>query len=487
MLYLPPVKFVFSHDTPMNTRKYIVQSIVLILFLTATWASVYLGIKLTNNSEELKNYKHDFFVANQIKDGFLNGRKWSYQVERIIGQKIDSFSFSSQNKQVLHEQVSGVMNRLLDQVDDMIHEKQDNFSDNMKMKVLSMLVNVEKVRHSIPEFASTVVAEIDKRGNRAEVKDLVKEKVSELLIEEDSTTLLTEQQLTIRKYHHTNLSDFNANIKHTTASLEQTQNRLGYQLIAIMVFILALWVVLIKAKFREAFAIAFLFSVLISFVNLYIGINLPMMEIDARIAKLDLEIMSSHIQFFDQILFYQSKSILDVATILLTEGKTDAIFVGSLILLFSVGFPAMKLIAATIYLFSKKKSNGFIHLLAFKSGKWSMADVMVIAIFIAYIGFQSIITNQLSTLNTSADETELVNIMTTNRSNLQIGFIVFVSFVLFNLFLAVILKRVTTQEGPTSGALRLLKLRKAYERIRRQRQGDQTKLGTGTRKRGVSE
>jgi hypothetical protein len=60
----------------------------------------------------------------------------------------------------------------------------------------------------------------------------------------------------------------------------------------------------------------------------------------------------------------------------------------------------------------------------------------------------------------------MVNLMTTNRSNLQIGFLVFVSFVLFNLFLAVILKRVTRDEGPTSGALHL---REAYQSIRRRR------------------
>ena len=77
---------------------------------------------------------------------------------------------------------------------------------------------------------------------------------------------------------------------------------------------------------------------------------------------------------------------------------------------------------------------------------------MVISIFIAYIGFQSIITDQLGNISSKAGESEMVNIMTTNRSNLQIGFVVFVSFALFNLFLAVILKRVTKEEGPTSGA-----------------------------------
>ena len=449
----------------MNAKKYLGQLVVLILFLLATSASVYLGTHLTKNAIKLKQYKHDLFAANQLKDGLLNGRSWSIQVERIIEQRIDSFSFSSKNKQVLRREVSGVMHRLLDQVDHMVHEKQDKLKDKVKMGVVRWMVDVEKIRAKIPDFANTVVAELDKRSNKDKVKDLVKAKVNELLIS-DSSLLQSDQYLIIRKHKQKSLWSLNRHIHDVTTEIEAKQRVWGYQLIAIMVLVLLLWIVLIKANFRHAFALAFMFSVVVSFVNLYIGINLPMLEIDARISQLDLEILHSHVIFYDQILFYQSKSIWDVATILITNGKIDSIFVGSLILLFSVFFPAMKLISASIHLFSKKKNNQFIKVMAFKSGKWSMADVMVVAIFIAYIGFQSIITGQLDRLSMRANEGEMVNLMTTNRSNLQIGFLVFVSFALFNLFLAVILKRVTRDEGPTSGALHL---REAYQTIRRKR------------------
>ncbi len=78
--------------------------------------------------------------------------------------------------------------------------------------------------------------------------------------------------------------------------------------------------------------------------------------------------------------------------------------------------------------------------MAFKSGKWSMADVMVVAIFMSYVGFQGILNNQLEDINMRND---MANLITTNQSNLQTGFIIFVSFVLFNLVLAEILKIIT--------------------------------------------
>jgi len=67
-----------------------------------------------------------------------------------------------------------------------------------------------------------------------------------------------------------------------------------------------------------------------------------------------------------------------------------------------------------------------------------MADVMVVAIFMAYIGFNGIITSQLGQLN-SADQ-ELV-ILTTNATSLQPGFYLFLTYTLLALFLSGFLTR----------------------------------------------
>jgi hypothetical protein len=72
-----------------------------------------------------------------------------------------------------------------------------------------------------------------------------------------------------------------------------------------------------------------------------------------------------------------------------------------------------------------------------------MADVYVIAIFMAYIGFQGILENQLSQLNM---ETESLVSISTNKTSLQPGFIIFIGFVLFSLILSTILKKITSLE-----------------------------------------
>ena len=67
-----------------------------------------------------------------------------------------------------------------------------------------------------------------------------------------------------------------------------------------------------------------------------------------------------------------------------------------------------------------------------------MADVMVVAIFMAYIGFNGIITNQLGELNSSTRELE---ILTTNGTSLQPGYYLFLTYTLLALFLSGFLAR----------------------------------------------
>lgn len=62
-----------------------------------------------------------------------------------------------------------------------------------------------------------------------------------------------------------------------------------------------------------------------------------------------------------------------------------------------------------------------------------MADVMVVAIFMAFIGFSGIVSEQLTQLNTISSSLEVI---TSNASSLQIGFYSFFCFVLLSLFLS---------------------------------------------------
>jgi hypothetical protein len=145
-------------------------------------------------------------------------------------------------------------------------------------------------------------------------------------------------------------------------------------------------------------------------------------------------LLGEDVTFADQVLYYRSKSILEVVAVMLSQGKFDIMAVGSLVLLFSVIFPTAKLLASLACVYRPAlKENGFVGFLVFRTGKWSMADVMVVAIFMSYIGFTGILSEQLRQLERI---TRTVDIIATNQSALQSGFFLFTAFAILSLVIA---------------------------------------------------
>ena len=90
------------------------------------------------------------------------------------------------------------------------------------------------------------------------------------------------------------------------------------------------------------------------------------------------------------------------------------------------------------YNYHSARENPVIKFFVLKSGKWSMADVMVVAIFMAYIGFNGIITNQFGELSKANQELE---ILTTNGTSLQPGYYLFLTYTLLAIFFSGFLTR----------------------------------------------
>ncbi len=150
--------------------------------------------------------------------------------------------------------------------------------------------------------------------------------------------------------------------------------------------------------------------------------------------------MGHPIHFENQVLYFQSKSILDVFWIMITHKEIQMKFVGVLMITFSVFFPLLKLVSSVGYYYNyhHARKNPVINFFVLKSGKWSMADVMVIAIFMAYIGFNGIITSQFGQLSSASQE---LVILTTNGTSLQPGYYLFLAYTLLALFLSGFLTR----------------------------------------------
>ena len=114
--------------------------------------------------------------------------------------------------------------------------------------------------------------------------------------------------------------------------------------------------------------------ILVSLACLYPGLSQPMMS---------LKIATNFPLIGEVELYNQTQSILSSIMVLFDEGYE---FVAFLIFLFSIAVPLFKQICFMIILcFENLKIAQTLHNIILIIGKWSMADVFVVGIFIAFL------------------------------------------------------------------------------------------------------
>ncbi len=422
------------------------QRIILVLFagalfVVAGWCS----FNIYKFSTEVAEIKIDYSEVNNITHGILSVNIWRDHLTNILLNRIDDFEFTEAQEDTLVYQVENILTAGIDKGASLMDQKQKGIKAKLRKFAVRTLVPEDKIRALVPMFAQTIVTEIQKPENKDALKYVIKSKLQEYsdLTHANSSEAVSRLSELMDKYEVEDLQSFNHETSQTIIKLQEQTYRYTYILLSIILIFLVMWWLLRNQKVLHT--PLFIISVLVSLAVLFAGVTAPMIEIDARFQSVNFLLVGEQISFNDQVIFYQSKSILQVIGILFDTGKIDSYLVGLLILVFSIVFPVGKLISTQIYLAGNKKTrkNKILKFLAFKSGKWSMADVYVIAIFMAYIGFQGILNNQLSNLNMDTDS--LVSI-STNKTSLQPGFIIFIGFVLFSLILSSILKIITARE-----------------------------------------
>jgi hypothetical protein len=426
-------------------KHFTLQRILLVLLVMPLLAfSGWCGYNILQLSSEREAIKNDYSELNNIQYGLLSVDAWRDHITEIVTEQIQNFNFSPQQETALRTEINSVLNALVTQAEVMINQKQKRIDKKIKKFIVKTFVNTDKIRLKIPEFSQSIIDEMKKPKSKERLTFLAKEKLKDFAAQtHDSISSKSGLQVILTKYHAKDIAAFNCVIGTQISSLQDKTYFLSYVLVGCLLLMLMIWAFL--RNHRSLHTPLFIMSVLMALIVLGVGLATPMIEIDARIKELNFVLIGKHLVFSDQVLFFQSKSILDVVHIMLSTHKADSVMVGVLILAFSVIFPVTKLISTEIYLLGgeKMRNNKIIKFFVFKSGKWSMADVMVVAIFMSYIGFKGILDSQLQVMNI---KTESLATISTNDTSLQPGFILFVSYVLFGLVLAEILKWITSRK-----------------------------------------
>lgn len=421
------------------------KTILLLVIVPLLGVASYCSFILYKYSRERAAVKTDYSAVNNITYGLLSVDAWKEHLVTIISNRIDDFEFTPEQELVVKTQIEVLLHSVIDKADTLLHAKQKTLKGKVKKALINTFVKEEKLHARVPEFAQTILNEVKKDENKAKLKSIVLTKIKEYgTLTYDSANDVARLQMILQKYSAEDIKTLNEKLVGQSDTLETSLYRIALIEIGIVAFFLVLWLLLMKH--HHLHNSLFTVSVLLALAILVGGLTAPMIEIDARIKEMSFILLGEKLMFHDQIIFFQSKSIVDVVHILISNGQWDSIIVGLLIMIFSIVFPIAKLLSSRFYYVSdaKWKNSAIVKFFALKSGKWSMADVYVVAIFMAYIGFKSILDNQLSQLNFKTNSLASIS---TNETTLQPGFLLFVCFVIYGLVLSSVLEKIRLGQG----------------------------------------
>jgi len=432
-----------------NKQKFLAAKLLLILGLALLLACEgFFGYRLRELSARQEMIKADHSNINNISFGLLSIENWRSQVSGIINQQVRHFKLTPRQKRQLQIEVEQVLYALMDKAEAMVNQKPQSFSGKIRKMAVKTFVKTDKIRAQVPGFARSIIAKVDNPQEKAQLSNLAMSKFNDLQHTDSMDSTLqanhTMFNAMYRKYGVKSTEELNGKLDKLLQDIRVDMYHYCFGMLGCILAVLALWWALRKRT--ELHGTLFILSLLFAFILLWVGLSASMIEVDCRIKTLDFVLLGQHVVFKDQVLFYESKSILGVVEVLMKQPAADSIGVGILILCFSILFPIMKLSSTGIHLLSKRKiaENRIVKYFAFQSGKWSMADVIVIAILMTYIGLNGLLDKQLAMLNLHS---ETLTLITTNNTALQPGYIIFISFVLYGLILSTILKYITPYDA----------------------------------------
>jgi hypothetical protein len=395
-------------------------------------------------SDKQEKIKKDYMEVNSVSFGLLSVDEWRENIIEAAKSRIEEFKLSPKQNQDLKLEIEQILHSLIDKAVAQMEKPKKSIGGKLTKIAFKTFVHKKDLHEQVPGYAQKIIDEINRPSSYRKLKNIALEEVDSLGSKIYDSSKIAEKKIMDSIFgKYPGVNDKAAFESKSAAELDliaKQQHQWAYTMLAGIIIILVFWrLVLNKPELHPSL---YILSIISALILLIVGLTTTMIQVDARIQSIDFHLLGRDVSFRNQVLYFQSKSIVDVVEILVRTGQIDSMLVGVLILVFSILFPVAKLVATGIYMLDKSKwaKNKWIHFFAFDSSRWSMADVLVIAILMTYIGFNGIVNNSLTDLDM---DNGTITSIATNNTAIQPGYIIFIGFVVYSFILSSILKNIT--------------------------------------------
>ncbi len=399
-----------------------------ILLLPAIWFSW----KTVDGLAARRIVRTDLAEITHVRYGILSADQWRAIIGPMLSAQIDKIDLKGQSTS-LRPMVERSLYALLDNI------KTQMTSPNPKAsgtpgRVNPMLVNmiIGSLRPHVPEYTDVVMAELTRHQTQESFKNSIRAVMADAVRNTFGTTDMTTYSAILQRY---GCSSGAACEQKLDAQIKEADTRLTRDYLIVLASAALAFILLLPGKqtlSRGAVVVLMLFSISM----LVGGVLSPMLEVEVRVTKLDFTLLGTPVEFRDQSLYYRSKTVLEVSETLIQMGRPAMTLVAVLVILFSVVFPALKMLALGACLFRPAllRTNRVVKLLAFELSKWSMADVMVLAIFMSFVAFNGVIGSAWDGLHGLPNIQQVM--IPTNASKILPGYYLFIGFCVSSILLS---------------------------------------------------
>jgi hypothetical protein len=407
----------------------------------------YCGYQLSELSRQQERLKEDYSTINNITFGVFSVDQWREKIVHMVNGQVQDFKLTRQQQKALQAKIELQLHGLIKKTAAVINKPQKTFTGKLKKLAFNAVVDVDQIQALVPSFARTIITKVNSPASTNRLKNIATSKLTQLERQTYDNTESAHVMLSTKmyqKYQVKSVAELNQKLTGEFDHIRVVTYNYAYVMFGCIVLATGLWWFLRHRIYLQN--TLFILSLLIAFVLLAVGVTASIIEVDARIGTLNFMLMGEKLGFENQVLFFQSKSIWEIIHVLIDQPKPDAILVGVLLLVFVIVLPVLILIATGLHVLGSEKlaENKVVKYLAFESGKWNMADVMVIGILMTYIGLNGILKSQLSVLNI---HNSFLTTVTTNHTSLQPGYLIFVAYVLYEIVLSSMFKQITSKQG----------------------------------------
>ncbi len=406
------------------------------IFIASTLVLGVIMFQLYACEVEKRALKADLIEISHIKYGMFNVDEWKVILAEIIEKKVQDFEVTPENRKEILKKTEAIVSKIIDEVESVVRQenKKQTFGF-IKQGIMDLTNTFDDVREGIPQYAVVIVDRLNDPKTKESLKAYLSAKIDSFAGETVGEMDYSVMNEILDRRGCESKEECRVCLEESLFALNQ-QERLPI-FMALLVILAQTLLVFIPKNVSTAELVCFGLSAISLLIG---GILLPMIDIEATIQSFTFLLVGETVIFENQVLFFQSKSILEVVQILMQNGGAGLVIVSILVFSFSVLIPVLKM-SLSIFAMVKREipQNKFAKFIVLKAGKWSMADVLVVALFMAYIGFQGVINSQLTQLQRDSGTMEL---LTTNNSTLQLGFYLFTGYALMGLLVSSLIEKV---------------------------------------------